>query len=70
MVNYLARNIESHFGDGADWRYSIRYLRVTTSELGTGDPLKLLGEYASDSILVDLVTKTQFHIHVVVSSAR
>lgn len=62
-VNYLAHIIESHFGDGADWGCSIKYLRETT-ELGTGGPLKLLGEYASDSILVvngDLVTKTQFH---------
>lgn len=62
-VNYLAEQIEEHFGDGSELGCSIRYLAEDPNNpLGTGGPLRLLQDLEgpwSDPLLVingDLVT--------------
>lgn len=61
-VNYLAHQIEDHFGDGADFGSSIHYLREE-EPLGTAGALSLLPERPSHPFLVlngDLVTQIDF----------
>lgn len=58
-VNYLAEQIEAHFGNGRRFGCDIDYLRETT-ELGTGGALSLLPERPTAPLLVmngDLVTQ-------------
>lgn len=62
-VNYLASQVEDHFGDGSRWGISIRYLRES-SPLGTAGALGLLPEKPSKPILVmngDLLTQLNFN---------
>lgn len=60
-TNYLAGQIEEHFGDGARFGCRIEYLREQPEEpLGTGGSLALLPEAPTDPIFVcngDLVTQ-------------
>lgn len=61
-VNYLADQIEQHFGDGSRWGVEVRYLREDR-KLGTAGALGLLPEVPEHPILVmngDLLTKVDF----------
>ena len=61
-VNYKARDIINHFGDGTDWNIEIKYLEET-ERLGTAGSLNLIGAPLDDPILVmngDLLTKVDF----------
>lgn len=61
-VNYLAEQIQSHFGDGGDYGVEIRYLRED-QRLGTAGALSLLTERPSDPLIVmngDLLTRIRF----------
>ena len=49
-VNYLARMVEDHFGDGSELGCSIEYLHETTP-LGTGGALRLLPEVPTAPVL-------------------
>jgi dTDP-glucose pyrophosphorylase/CBS domain-containing protein len=60
-VNYLARMIQDHFGDGADFQCRIDYLHEREdTPLGTGGPLALLPETPAHPLVVmngDLLTR-------------
>jgi len=61
-VNYKAKQIEAHFGDGHQFGVDIRYLREE-QRLGTAGALSLLPERSMHPILVtnaDLLTKENF----------
>ncbi len=63
-VNYLARMIQDHFGDGSDFQCRIDYLHEREdTPLGTGGPISLVPEVPTHPLLVmngDLLTR----IHV------
>ncbi len=60
-VNYLARMIQDHFGDGADYQCRIEYLHEQEDvPLGTGGPIALLPEMPKHPLIVmngDLLTR-------------
>jgi dTDP-glucose pyrophosphorylase/CBS domain-containing protein len=60
-VNYLARMIQDHFGDGADYQCRIDYLHEQEDvPLGTGGPIALLPEMPKSPLVVmngDLLTR-------------
>lgn len=60
-VNYLARMIQDHFGDGSDFQCRIEYLHEQEDvPLGTGGPLALLPEKPKHPLVVmngDLLTR-------------
>lgn len=60
-VNYLARMIQDHFGDGADFQCRIDYLHEQEDvPLGTGGPIALLPEMPKAPLVVmngDLLTR-------------
>lgn len=61
-VNYLADQIQSHFGDGSRWGVRIEYLREP-KPLGTVGALSLLKEKPEAPLLVmngDVLTKVNF----------
>ncbi len=61
-VNYLAAQIETHFGDGARFGVEIDYVREKT-KLGTAGCLSLLSRLSAKEILVingDIVTDIDF----------
>lgn len=61
-VNYRAKIIEDHFGDGSRWGADINYLREE-EKMGTAGALSLLKEKPESAILVmnaDLLTKVNF----------
>lgn len=61
-VNYKAEVIREHFGDGARWNASIRYLHES-EPMGTAGALSLLPERPEQSLLVmngDVLTKVDF----------
>lgn len=61
-VNYMAEQIERHFGDGARWGATIRYLREDEA-LGTAGPLGMIPDVPSEPLLVmngDLLTTVHF----------
>ena len=61
-VNYKAKMIEDHFGDGSDWDVDIRYLHEE-KRLGTAGPLSLLPDGLDETVFVmngDLLTTLDF----------
>lgn len=61
-VNYLAEQIESHFGDGSRWGAEIDYVREP-KPLGTAGALGLLKRPGAEPLLVlngDILTKVDF----------
>ncbi|NBR70589.1 MAG: CBS domain-containing protein [Proteobacteria bacterium] len=61
-VNYLSHVIENHFGDGANFGISIRYLREQ-EKLGTAGCLKLLPEKPKQPFILmngDILTTSDF----------
>lgn len=61
-VNYLAEQIEHHFGDGARWGAEIEYVRESRP-LGTAGALGMIKHPGSDPLLVlngDILTKVDF----------
>jgi len=60
-VNYLARMIQDHFGDGSDFQCRIDYLHEREdTPLGTGGPISLLPEMPTHPLVVmngDLLTR-------------
>lgn len=61
-VNYLAEQIEEHFGDGSRWGVDVRYLREE-KRMGTAGALSLLPERPSQPFIVmngDLLTNVDF----------
>lgn len=61
-VNYKAKMIEDHFGDGSRWGIQIEYLREN-KELGTAGALSMLPDKPKTSLIVmnaDLMTKVNF----------
>ena len=61
-VNYLAEQVESHFGDGSRWGVEIEYLRER-ERLGTAGALSLLPERPAEPLFVmngDLLTRLNF----------
>ena len=61
-VNYLAEQIERHFGDGSRWGVEIDYVREP-KPLGTAGALGLLKRPGADPLLVlngDILTKVDF----------
>jgi dTDP-glucose pyrophosphorylase/CBS domain-containing protein len=60
-VNYLARMIQDHFGDGSDYQCRIEYLHEQEDiPLGTGGPIALLPEMPKHPLIVmngDLLTR-------------
>ncbi len=61
-VNYLAEQIEGHFGDGARWGAEIEYVREK-SPLGTAGALGLMKRPGTEPLLVlngDILTKVDF----------
>ncbi len=60
-VNYLARMIQDHFGDGSDFQCRIDYLHEQEDvPLGTGGPIALLPEMPKHPLIVmngDLLTR-------------
>ena len=61
-VNYKARMIKEHFGDGRKWDADIRYLEEDRP-LGTAGALRLLPERPKEPMIVmngDLVTRLNF----------
>jgi dTDP-glucose pyrophosphorylase/CBS domain-containing protein len=60
-VNYLARMIQDHFGDGTDFQCRIDYLHEQEDvPLGTGGPISLLPEMPKHPLIVmngDLLTR-------------
>ncbi|MBI2789642.1 MAG: nucleotidyltransferase family protein [Elusimicrobia bacterium] len=61
-VNYLAEQIERHFGDGSRWGAEIEYVRETRP-LGTAGALGLLKHPGTEPLLVlngDILTKVDF----------
>ncbi len=62
-VNYKGEMIESHFGDGAKWGVSIRYLREKR-RMGTAGALSLIEDKPDKPMIVmngDLLTKINFN---------
>ena len=61
-VNYLAEQVEAHFGDGSRWGVEIEYLRER-ERLGTAGALSLLPERPAEPLFVmngDLLTRLNF----------
>ncbi len=61
-VNYLAEQVEAHFGDGSQWGVEIEYLRER-DRLGTAGALSLLPERPTGPLFVmngDLLTRLNF----------
>ena len=61
-VNYLAEQVEAHFGDGSQWGVEIEYLRER-ERLGTAGALSLLPERPTEPLFVmngDLLTRLNF----------
>lgn len=61
-VNYLAEQIESHFGDGSRWGAEIDYVREP-KPLGTAGALGLIKRPGTEPLLVlngDILTKVDF----------
>lgn len=61
-VNYMAEQVEKHFGDGSKWGVRIEYLREK-ERLGTAGGLSLLPETPTEPLFVmngDLVTRINF----------
>ncbi|OZC03432.1 nucleotidyltransferase family protein [Rubricoccus marinus] len=61
-VNYLAEQVEEHFGDGSQWGVQIEYLREK-QRLGTAGALSLLPETPEAPFFVmngDLLTRLNF----------
>lgn len=61
-VNYLAKSIMDHFGDGAHWDVKINYLKED-EPLGTAGALRLLPERPDVPMIVmngDLITRVNF----------
>ena len=61
-VNYLAEQVEAHFGDGSRWGVEIEYLREK-ERLGTAGALSLLPERPTEPLFVmngDLLTRLNF----------
>ena len=61
-VNYLKKQIQDHFGDGARWHVRIDYLEET-QPLGTGGALSLLPQKPTEPLLVvngDVLTRIDY----------
>jgi len=61
-VNYLKKQIQDYFGDGARWQVRIDYLEET-QPLGTGGALSLLPQKPTEPLLVlngDVLTRVDF----------
>lgn len=61
-VNYLAEQIERHFGDGSRWGVEIEYVRES-KPLGTAGALGLLRKPGAEPLIVlngDILTKVDF----------
>jgi dTDP-glucose pyrophosphorylase len=61
-VNYLKKQIQDHFGDGARWHVRIDYLEET-QPLGTGGALSLLPQKPSEPFFVlnsDVLTRVDY----------
>ncbi len=61
-VNYLAEQIERHFGDGSRWGVEIEYVREPRP-LGTAGALRLIKRRLEEPLLVlngDILTKVDF----------
>ncbi len=62
-VNYMAKMLMDHFGDGSDWGVEIIYLQEK-ERLGTAGSLSLISERPDSPLLVmnaDLLTKVNFN---------